>query len=388
MLSRRWVAAAGVLAAGSVGGWVLLVALHPQTYWHQTDAIVYRDAGLAVRDDPGTLYARTFGQAGLPFSYPPFAALIFAVLSPLRFAGWQVLLTAAGIAALFVAAWAATRLTGKANPAGALVIGAVGMWLEPVDLTLHFGQINLVLMAVILVDLALPEHSRWKGVGIGLAAAVKLTPLIFVGYLLVTRRVRPAVTALVTFVAAAGVGFAVLGRDSAAYWTGRFARPGDDPTRLVNQSLNGLVLRAHGGTLLWLVAAAVVAAVGLTAAALAARRGHELLGVCLCAATGLLISPTSWTHHWVWVVPALALPGRAAVGVIFGWWPTRLGPHGAVDPGIAPHPTGLLRYTPHDDGAELHWTAWQTLYGNVYTLAALAFVAVSAGYLLSRSRRR
>src|SRR5439155_13505639 len=120
-------------------------------------------------------------------------------------------------------------------------IAAVAMWLEPVDMTLHFGQINLLLLALVLADLALPR--RWQGIGVGLAAAIKLTPLIFIGYLLLTRRLRAALVATGTFAATVALGFALLPGGSVAFWGGRFAQPGDGPERLVNQSLNGLILR-------------------------------------------------------------------------------------------------------------------------------------------------
>jgi alpha-1,2-mannosyltransferase len=445
-------AAAGALFLASVAGWTALVASSPGTYWQQSDAVVYREAGLAVRHG-AALYGQTFGVAHLPFTYPPFAALVFAVLSPLRFPAWQVILAGAGLCCLPLAAHAAVRLAAGGAPAVAgngwrrpsrtaagngwrrldpraarhtagpdgasrtgrlavaFAVAAVGLWLEPVDLTLHFGQINLILMALVLVDLAAPDTARYKGVAIGIAAGLKLTPLIFVPYLLLTRRVRAAAVSVASFAGTVALGFAVLGRDSAAYWAGQFSRPGDDPVRLVNQSLNGLVLRAfHDGPdahAAWIVAAFATGAVGIGAAVVAGRRGLELLGVCLCAATGLLVSPISWSHHWVYVLAGLALvvarPARlwragpvrrvgalAAAAVLvglFAWWPLRVGLHGGIDPGIGIHPSGLLRVAPHDNGAELRWTGWQLVYGDAYVLAALAFVLGSAGWLLATGRR-
>src|SRR5947208_7515106 len=123
--------------------------MHPQVYWQQTDAQVYRDAGAAVlhhRD----LYRLALGPARLPFTYPPFAALLFAAASPAPLAVWRLALAVASIACLLVSAWSAARLAGRANPMPvALTVAAVAMWLEPVDMTLHFGQINLVLLALV-----------------------------------------------------------------------------------------------------------------------------------------------------------------------------------------------------------------------------------------------
>jgi alpha-1,2-mannosyltransferase len=170
-------------------------------------------------------------------------------------------------------------------------------------------------------------------------------------------------------------------------------RPGDSPNRLVNQSLNGALRRltpASGSLWLWVCIGLVVAAVGFAVAVAASRSGQELLGVTVTAVTGLLISPVSWTHHWVWVVPLLglvAVPGwppglRTAFGsvviVLFGWWPLRIRSDGVIDNTAPLRPSGWLRFAPHDLGRELHWTGWQLVYGNYYVLSGLAFLILGA----------
>ena len=115
-------------------------------------------------------------------------------------------------------------------------------------MTLFFGQINLVLLALVVGDLALPDRIKGKGIGIGLAAGIKLTPLIFIPYLLFTRRVKAAAVSALTFAVTVGLGFALLPHASAVYWGGKFARPGSKPFHLDNQSLNGVILRlTHAG---------------------------------------------------------------------------------------------------------------------------------------------
>ena len=116
-----------------------------------------------------------------------------------------------------------------ARAAAAFAIAAVGLWLEPVAMTLFFGQINLVLLALVVGDLALPDRFKGKGIGIGLAAGIKLTPLIFIPYLLFTRRVKAAAVSALTFAVTVGLGFALLPHASAVYWGGQFARPGSKP---------------------------------------------------------------------------------------------------------------------------------------------------------------
>ncbi len=337
----------------AVAGYALLVHAFPQYYWKQIDTAVYRDGGIAVRNQPAMLYALGLGPAKLPFTYPPFAALLFAAGSYASFVTWQVGVAVLTIGLLPVVAYLSLGLAGRpaglARVAAAFAIAAVGLWLEPVAMTLFFGQINLVLLALVVGDLALPDRIKAKGIGIGLAAGIKLTPLIFIPYLLFTRRVKAAAVSALTFAVTVGLGFALLPRASAVFWGGQFFGPSKH-FHLDNQSLNGVILRlTHSGPdahEYWLVAAAVVGVAGLATSILASRRGHELLGLVACAATGLLISPVSWSHHYVYVVPALVLAAlrataprlpdrrhRAGGGLVWlvaraYWQPGRLRPSG------------------------------------------------------------
>src|ERR1700749_4644085 len=219
----------------AVADYVLLVHAFPQYYWKQIDTAVYRDGGIAVRNQPAMLYALGLGPAKLPFIYAPFAALLFAAGSGAAFVTWQVGLAVLTIGVLPVVACLSLGLAGRpaglARAAAAFAIAAVGLWLEPVAMTLFFGQINLVLLALVVGDLALPDRIKGKGIGIGLAAGIKLTPLIFIPYLLFTRRVRAAAVSALTFAVTVGLGFALLPHASAVYWGGQVAPPGPTPTR-------------------------------------------------------------------------------------------------------------------------------------------------------------
>ena len=404
-----WLALAAALFLAAVAAYALLISAFP-SYWLQTDATVYRDAGLAVTRHPSELYALRLGVAGQPFTYPPFAALLFAAASWLSFAGWRVALTVATIGVLPVVAYQALGIAGRPagmpRLAGALAIAAAGLWLEPVMSTLVFGQINVLLLALVVGDLALPDRFKGKGVGIGLAAAIKLTPLIFVAYLLFTRRVRAAAISALIFGASIGLGFVLLPEASAAFWRGQFSTQRDTQFHLLNQSIDGAVLRlTRDGPhwhAYWLAAEIVVGVVGLGAAALTSRRGHELLGLVTCAATGLLLSPVSWSHHYVFVVPALALAaygprrrgyriaGVAALIALFGYWPLPIGGNGGFHPGARWLPHGLLRLAPHYGTAgsgspELNWRGLELIAGNYYVVAALAFlIAVACALLMDR----
>ena len=407
-----WLMAAVALFLLAVAGYALLVHASPQYYWTQIDAAVYRDGGIAVRNRPAMLYALELGAVKLPFTYTPFAALLFAAGSGASFATWQVGLAVLTIGLLPVVAYLSLGLAGRpaglARAAAAFAIAAVGLWLEPVAMTLFFGQINLVLLALVAGDLALPDRIKGKGIGIGLAAGIKLTPLIFIPYLLFTRRVKAAAVSALTFAVTVGLGFALLPHASAVYWGGKFARPGSKPFHLDNQSLNGVILRlTHAGPdahAYWLVAAVVVGIAGLATSILASRRGHELLGLVGCAATGLLVSPISWSHHYVYVVPALVLAaygprrlgyrilGAALVVGLFGWWPVPIGNQGGYDPKAQLLPRGLLLLAPNRGNSpasvEFTWRGLDLIVGNYYVLTLLVFIAATACALVLTPRHR
>ena len=203
--------------------------------------------GIAARNQPGDAYALGLGAAKPPFTYTPFAALLFSLRGAVACSrpgrsGLAVLTIGLlpVVAYLSLGTRRAARWPGQGG--GGVCDRRGGLWLEPVA-TSFFGQINSVLVALVVGDLALPDRFRGKGIGIGLAAAIKLTPLIFIPYLLLTRRVRAAVVSALTFGATIGLGFALLPHASAVYWGGKVTRPGSRAFHLDNQSLNGVILR-------------------------------------------------------------------------------------------------------------------------------------------------
>ena len=295
--------------------------LAARTTAHFVDLQVYRMGGAAVLHGDHLYQLRL---TWLPFTYPPFAAVVFAALAVIPWKVAVAVLTGASVVALPAALYLVLRLSGPAREqAGerawtlALAVAAAAIWLEPARATLGYGQVDILLTAAVLYDLSLPDTARRKGVMIGLAAGLKLTPAIFAVYLLVTGRRRAAATAAAVFAGTVAAGFAVFPASSAWFWAGRFASPGHvSPVQNPqNQSLYGALARVmHDADILpvWLLLAATVAVAGLALAAAASRRGDEALGFSLCAVTGLLISPISWIHHWVIVIPALLVAGLTA----------------------------------------------------------------------------
>jgi alpha-1,2-mannosyltransferase len=420
-----------------LGGWLVYAFTHPEsTTLYPVDLGVYRNGGLIVRhvSPPynGTEYALYDWPAdnqALKFTYTPFAALFFAVVS---FVPWSVLprLTqVANLIFLFIAAWYTMGALGyrdrRVRLGGALLGFAVGLLTEPVYRTMYLGQINLLLMAAIIWDLRQPEDRRWKGIATGIAAAIKLTPLVFIPYLILTRKFRAAAVVTGTFVATVVLGFVLLRHDSGDFWLhGLFIS--DGRTGFVgwtgNQSLRALTTRLagsiHAGTVPWIVTALLATVAGLWAAAMLDRAGHAMLGLLTAALVGLLDSPISWDHHWVWVVPGMMVAGhyaaqfwqagRRLVGVgcaavaaalllIFAPWPGSL--WGVPTTGAGDFTKGLIwagPYTPVKvfiaDGdlpsfLEYHWSGLQNLAGNAFVLAGIALLILLVAVAL-RSRRQ
>src|SRR5262249_647868 len=267
-------------------------------------------------------------------SSPRMAAIASAAVWAAPRAALKWTITAVSIASLVVTLWLTWGILGYRRSAArigaTLAIASVALWLQPVQQTLEFGQVNLILMLIIVADFSLPAGAWPKGAGIGLAAGFKLTPLIFIPYLVLTRQFRMAMTAIVPFAVTIACSFVLLPGLSRQFWLGGLFLHSGRTGNLAyvgNQSLNGALARLMGGAqtahLYWVIASVVVGILGLLIAAWWARHGHEMLGVLLCALTGLLISPLSWSHHSVWSAQALAVAAAAVVRAAgpLPWWP-------------------------------------------------------------------
>lgn len=279
------------------------------------------------------------------YTYTPFSAVVFTPLELLPAEPdrhFWLALNLVVLTAVVVQSWRLLGYRVDRRLVGVSVLVALGcVFLEPVRTTLFFGQINLILMLLILCDAvgAGRSGSRFAGIGTGLAAGIKLTPLYFVAYFLTLRQRRVAVTAVATFAATVVVGLVLLPRDSLTYWTGTFLRSeriGDRLAHPSNQSLRGMLARISDGEppiWLWLALAVPVAVASLALAVWLYRTGERLLSVTVVGLSSAVVSPFSWSHHWVWVVPlfvwlvhrALASwrwwLAPAALFVVLGSWP-------------------------------------------------------------------
>ena len=290
------------------------VHVHEVLTWY--DLNVYNDSGLITRQLPSILYTWEL-KVGVKFTYTPFAALVFAGGSLIPFWILRWIMTIASLAAIPLTAWLTLGAMGRRGAgrlAATLAVSALALWIEPVVKALYLGQIEPLLMLLVVWDLTRPDARRWKGIGIGIAAGIKLVPLLFIPYLLLAGKVRQAAIAAATFIAMVVAGFIALPAPSASYWlTGYFMRPGRTGSvhSLVNQSLLGTLARLYGTVApaqpVWLPLALVVAAGGLVGGAMLSRTGRQVQGWTLVGITSVLVSPISWDHHWVWLVPALAM---------------------------------------------------------------------------------
>ncbi len=312
-----WVTASLAIAALALlaHGWLLGYFAHFGLFGNGVDAVVYRHGGGTILEGK-SLYSFTLFETDLPFTYPPFAAIVFVVLALMPVATSIVAVDAANIALLFMAVTSSWRLLGYrgVNTQIVSVCMAVALtWLEPVRMTLWLGQINLLLLVLVLWDLGRPEGSRTRGIATGVAAGLKLTPAFFVLYVVALRQWRTAVVAAITFVVTVLAGFALVLDDAWSFWTSALFH--SDRIGLLqspaNQSIRGALARAwpDGSPpfVMWGVCAALVGALGLWAAVVAHRRGELLLSLTLCGSTTPMVSPFSWGHHWVWCVPLSVL---------------------------------------------------------------------------------
>ncbi len=258
-------------------------------------------------------------NVSLGFTYPPVAAVLMTPMAWLSYPVVLLLSLTAIIASavLFVYLILAERIR-LPKP---LLLGVAGVatafafTLEPFRQTLSFGQINIYLGVLVLVDLLVlgRRNSKWTGVGIGLATAIKLTPGIFIVYLLLVGRWRAAVTAIGTIIAANLLSGLIAPSETWRYFTSLIwetSRVGFIDTTM-NQSVNGLLARLEAplapGRVSWLVLAGALAVLGLWRARRAAMAGDELAGLTLAGLVGVLVSPVSWVHHIIWVFPAMLL---------------------------------------------------------------------------------
>jgi len=377
-------AALVALNLAAVGCYLLSVTGHGVGFGrYRIDLDVYR-IGSQVWLRHGELYGvlpLTSSGVRLPYSYPPIAAVLLSPLSLMPMAVAGVLLTLASVALTAVVLRLFLRYGAGAESwwlVGWLLPAA--LLLEPVRNTLNYGQVNILLMALVAADCLLPR-TRWpRGALVGLAAAVKLTPAAFVLFFLCRGDRRAAGTSALSFAACTAVGFALAWHDSVRYWTSIIVQTGR-PGSLwfcANQSIQAVLARAgldphsRAGTVTWLALCAVVLAAAWCGMRRARAASDDSWALSLNAFAALLISPVSWSHHWVWAAPALLLVA------VRGLRDRRRAMLAAALAGLAVFAAGPQWWFPHTENRELHWAAWEQVIGGSYVILAAVILLISA----------
>ncbi|MFD4351769.1 glycosyltransferase 87 family protein [Nocardia sp. NPDC058518] len=347
------------------------------------DLQVYRLGIEAMRDGAdmyGQLPKTTIG-IGLPFIYPPFAAIALAPFALLPWGTAKILYVVVSIAAV---AWTLYLVARRYHPdrkQAALLVTAcalpLAMLLEPVRSTIDFGQVNLLLMVLVATDCLLPKTRYPRGMLIGLAAAIKLTPAAFVLYFLVRKDYKAAATAAGTGAIATIASFAFLPTESTRYWFGGLGNVSglSGSAFHTNQSIQAVMARLHITGLpfdaLWLVLGALLLV--LVVAAMRKAADAPAIALSLNAVFTLLLSPISWSHHWVWIAPALlAMVCHARtlpVSSARGWYATAVGVAAVFV--IAPH-----SFLPDGEHRETSWTWDQHIIGDTYVWLAVGLVVL------------
>lgn len=335
-----WRASQALIVAGLVyAGWRLLGHLP-----YRIDIEVYRMGARAWLDGRPLYADNTTFHTGiglnLPFTYPPLAAILFSPFAWLSFPIASVAITVITLLLLLLSTWLVlTRLeiwqvtTVSREPAwlrrcwlAAGIVALSVIYLEPIQANFAFGQINVVLMTLVIAD-CVPRSTPWpRGILLGVAIGLKLTPAVFLLYFALRREGRAALTALASFLASVVLGFVLAWRDSVEYWTAtvRHTDRIGSASLNTNQNIAGALARvgmAHSTHfVLWTLACVAVLALTVWAVRQVSPAGPDaeadpdqtVLALICVALFGLVVSPVSWSHHWVWALPTVLVAGVAA----------------------------------------------------------------------------
>ncbi|ALG13628.1 hypothetical protein AOZ06_48285 [Kibdelosporangium phytohabitans] len=374
------------------------------------DSAVYRAGGIALLTgeplyDKMTLLAEPW-WAQLPFTYAPPGALFFVPLAPFpTTVAWGLLSVVSVLSMSLVIRITLDKVTNRPSwlsPTKATVWFSVLMLgMEPVWRSLFLGQINLILMVIVVVDVLVIADAggrvgKWAGVLVGIAAAIKLTPLIFVAHLVLVGKRTAAIRAFATFAGLQGLMFLISAHDAWKYWTVTIV---GDPMRIGpvfwngNQSLNGLINRITvldpNSTKIALAIGALLAIPAMLLVRRFHRHNRAVTALLVSAFFGLLFSPVTWTHHYVWVVPLLVmLIARMPDPLPQGFWRVT---RAAVAPlaVFAVFVSCVLLWMRGGHSKELLWHWWEFIPGSAYMIVPVgAGIAIAIRVWRRRMRAR
>jgi alpha-1,2-mannosyltransferase len=372
-LTRSEAICLGVLCVSVSYLLVHRIFISPASYF---DLQVYRAEGGVIRAG-GDLYARIQAY-NVDATYPPFAATCFVILSLVSIPTVEIAVFALNLVLVGYVVRCSLELADVpvAHRRAAMLLGcAVALWAEPVFTTMGYGQINLVVLSLVLRDFRPGNGVRLRGIGVGVATSLKVTPGIFVIYLLCTRRFKQAFVSVATFLVCIAISLSVDAHATWHFWTSdlfQSSRVGR-LENAINQSIRGLATRithSLAQTPTATAITAVVAVAGIVIAVQAHRRLGDGWGLCATAVTGFLVSPIAWSHHWVWCIPL----------VIVCWQRVRA----LAIAGLIVFTSFAVWYIPHTNHRELHLSVLQIVASGWYVYFGAAFLAAAA--VLSRLR--
>ena len=323
----KMVAALGLVAGFGVTGRQMMITDFP------VDMIIYREGVRAFLEGREMYSVPMYaGDLALPFIYPPFGALILVPLSAFEWidadlAGDVMIMVSSAL--ILMCLWFVLRAVTKGR-VDRLTLAAItaATWpavllIEPVWLNSGFAQINVVIMALVVLDLVPRKRFLPQGSLIGVAAAIKITPLAMLLFFLLRRDFRAIAVAGVSALTATGVAALVRWDATVDYFStvllgmGTESEFGVSTVYQSNSSLKGMIMRwwtsdaaldANGAltNAVWLGLALLTVGLGGWLMVALMRRDMLVDAALVNAVIMLLISPVSWSHHWVWL--ALLLP--------------------------------------------------------------------------------
>lgn len=313
--TQKWLIGLGsLLALVAFGFGLYLRTTLPKNglYW-MNDFQVYYAGGYAVLHAI-PLYNIKTPSFHLQFDYQPFAAILFVPFALFSTKVSAIVWTILNVCALFAVLWmslAMMRISKGRVRLWITLVATIGcILLDSILSNMVFGQLCVMIMLLIFVDFQPWMPRRWAGIATGIAATIKLTPLLFIIYLFLIGRRRTAIQASITFVVAFLIGLAVLPNDTYRYWfklgfidLGRMLDATD-----VEHSLFGFFARLTGNAMTppaWTIPVCIAVAIyGLIMGIRCVRKEQYLLGVLTIGFTAALISPVSWSYDYVWLAPA------------------------------------------------------------------------------------
>jgi alpha-1,2-mannosyltransferase len=348
--------------------------------WTTMDLRVFHVSGDAVwnGEDP---YQFLLPQAPMSLVYPPFAGLLLAPLSLLSVEALRIVWFTGVFVALQWLVWLATGWVGMDRRWVRLllcpVIAGAAVLFSPVYQELWSGNVNVFLALLVLADLCRRDGARGRGLLIGIAAGIKLTPGIFIVYFLLTKRFREAWTAMAGLAATVVIGFLVMPGNAWRYWTEHVVdvdRMHSDPRIPVNQNLRGTFARVFDDPEVlvpWALAAMAVLAGGLAICVALHRRGLVQEGAVLVGVVSLLVSPVSWVYHWVWLIPTVIVLAVTAIRTRSAVWGVAAAA-AAVVPLLTSYPTFA------ESGGQVDTGLWAAITAEALVLVGVALLAAGA----------